>query len=103
MADSAHVQKSIEHNNKWLAYLTDEVGKLGLKVTPSVGNFVLIHFTDQKGKTAKEADAYLTSRGIIMRQVSAYHLPNCLRCTVGSEEANHLVVKHLGEFLGRSN
>ncbi|BAT58194.1 histidinol-phosphate aminotransferase 2 [Variibacter gotjawalensis] len=104
IADTAHVQKSIEHNEKWLAYLTDELTKLGLKVTPSVGNFVLIHFSEQAGKTAKDADAYLTKQGIITRQVAAYHLPNALRCSVGTEEANRLVVKHLGAFLaGKAN
>jgi histidinol-phosphate aminotransferase len=97
--DSAHVERSREHNSRWLAWLTDEIGKLGLKVTPSVANFVLIHFPETKGRTAKEADAFLTKRGIVLRQVGAYKLPNALRMTVGSEEANRLVVKALAEFL----
>ena len=41
--------------------------KLGLNVTPSVGNFILIHFPETRGKTAKDADALLTSRGVVMR------------------------------------
>jgi histidinol-phosphate aminotransferase len=45
------------------AWLTEEIGKLGLKVTPSVANFVLIHFPEDKGRTAAEADAFLTSAG----------------------------------------
>jgi histidinol-phosphate aminotransferase len=98
MEDTAHVQMSAEHNTRWLAYLTDEIGKLGLEVTPSVGNFVLIHFPET-GRTAGEADAFLTRRGIIMRQVGAYHLPHCLRCSVGTEEANRLVVAALRDFL----
>jgi histidinol-phosphate aminotransferase len=99
MEDTAHVQMSIAHNTHWLAYLTDEIGKLGLEVTPSVGNFVLIHFPQQKGRTAAEADAFLTRRGVILRQVGAYHLPHCLRCSVGTEEANRLVVESLRAFL----
>ncbi len=97
--DTAHQDYSREHNTRWLAWLTEEIGKLGLKVTPSVANFVLIHFPEEPGRTAKEADAFLTSRGIIMRQVAAYHLPNALRCSVGTEEANRLVIEALGEFL----
>src|SRR3954471_13752414 len=100
--DATHQERSREHNTKWLAWLTDEIGKLGLKVTPSVANFVLIHFPEQKGKTAKEADAFLTKRGLVLRQVGAYKLPHALRMTVGSEEANRLVVKALAEFLGKS-
>ncbi len=100
--DAAHVEKSRAHNTKWLARLTEEIGKLGLPVTPSVANFVLIHFPETKGKTAKDADAFLTKRGLVLRQVGAYKLPNALRMSVGSEEANRLVVKALGEFLGKS-
>jgi histidinol-phosphate aminotransferase len=102
MRDTAHVERAREHNAKWLPWLTAEIGKLGLKVTPSVANFVLIHFPESKGRTAKDADAFLTRRGLILRQVSAYKLPHALRMTVGTEEANRLVVKALGEFLGTS-
>jgi histidinol-phosphate aminotransferase len=100
--DTAHVARAAEHNAKWLPWLTDEIGKLGLKVTPSVANFVLIHFPETKGKTAKDADAFLTKRGLILRAVGAYKLPNALRMTVGSEEANRLVVAALAEFMGRA-
>ena len=75
--------------------------KLGLKVTPSAANFLLIHFPTTKGKTAAEADDFLSSRGLILRRVSSYHLPDCLRMTVGLEEPNRLVVKALAEFMGR--
>ena len=100
--DSAHVQKSIAHNSHWLAWLTDEIGKLGLKVTPSVANFVLIHFPESKGRTAADADAFLTRRGLILRRVSGYGLPNALRLSVGTEEANHLVVQALKDFTGKA-
>jgi histidinol-phosphate aminotransferase len=100
--DTAHVARAAEHNAKWLPWLTEEIGKLGLKVTPSVGNFILIHFPETKGKTAKEADSFLTKRGLILRVVGAYKLPNALRMTVGSEEANRLVVAALTEFMGRA-
>ena len=69
-------------------------------MTPSVANFVLIHFPEAKGKTAADADAFLTKRGLILRRVAGYGLPNALRMTVGTEEANRLVVKALAEFLG---
>ena len=99
--DVAHVERSRQHNEKWLAWLTEEIGKLGLKVTPSVGNFILIHFPDTKGKTAKDADALLTSRGCVLRAVGAYHLPNALRMSVGTEEANRLTVATLAEMMGK--
>lgn len=99
--DSAHLDKARAHNEKWLPWLTTEIEKLGIRVTPSVGNFILLHFPETPGKTAAEADTLLTSRGVIMRAVRAYKLPNCLRMTVGSEEANRLTVKTLAEFMGK--
>src|SRR5271157_2452865 len=66
--DLEHQERSREHNTRWLNWLTQEIGKLGLKVTPSVANFVLIHFPPEKGSTAKDADAFLTARGLILRQ-----------------------------------
>jgi histidinol-phosphate aminotransferase len=98
--DAAHVERSREHNARWLPWITEEIGKLGLTVTPSVGNFVLIHFPEIKGRTAKDADAFLMKRGLILRQVGGYKLPNALRMSVGTEEANRLVVQALAEFLG---
>jgi histidinol-phosphate aminotransferase len=99
--DTEHQERSREHNTRWLAWLTEEIGKLGLNVTPSVANFVLIHFPDSKGRTAKDADAFLSARGLILRYVAAYKLPNALRLSVGTEEANRSVVAALKEFMGR--
>jgi histidinol-phosphate aminotransferase len=102
IADTDHQERSRAHNARWLPWLTEEIEKLGLAVTPSVGNFLLIHFPDTAGKSAKEADAFLTSRGLILRAVAAYGLPNALRMSIGTEEANRLMVKSLAEFLGQS-
>ena len=101
--DTAHVERSRVHNDYWLPWLKQEISKLGLAVTPSVGNFLLIHFPEAKGRTAADADAFLTKRGLVLRRVAAYKLPNALRMTVGSEEANRLVVAALSEFLGTRN
>jgi histidinol-phosphate aminotransferase len=98
--DQAFVQAAVEHNETWLPWLTSELTALGLTVTPSVGNFLLIHFPKTSGKTANEADAYLTSKGLILRKVGAYGLPDALRLTIGTEEANRFLVATLKDFLG---
>src|SRR3954447_6870517 len=102
IADDAHVAAAVVHNEEWLAWLSREISALGLEVTPSVGNFVLIHFPSEPGRTAREADAFLTRRGLVLRGVGAYGLPNALRMTIGDAEANRLVVEALAEFLGRA-
>ncbi|KQT44400.1 histidinol-phosphate aminotransferase [Aureimonas sp. Leaf454] len=98
--DRNHVESAARHNAEWLAFLTAELSALGLDVTPSVGNFLLVHFPDEPGRTAAEADAFLTNRGYILRRVTSYGFPNALRLTVGSEAACRGVVAVLAEFLG---
>jgi histidinol-phosphate aminotransferase len=99
IGDTAHVQMSKAFTEQWRSWLTEEIGKLGLKVTPSVANFVLIHFPETKGKTSDEADAFLTKRGLVLRALKNYGLSSQLRMTVGTEEANRLVVDGLRDFM----
>ena len=99
MEDREHEDKSVLHNAHWLAKTTAGLKALGLGVTPSVGNFVLVHFPDEAGKRAPDADAFLTQRGIILRRMEAYGLPTALRLTIGSEEANLAVLAALQDFL----
>lgn len=81
------------HNELWLKWLLTEIPKLGLEVTPSVGNFVLIHFAKgDKRKGAVAADAFLKTRGIIVRRVAGYGLPDSLRMTIGTESDNRAVL-----------
>ena len=101
LGDTAHVERGVAHNARWLPWLAEEIQALGLDVTPSVANFILIHFPRERGKSAKDADAFLLQRGLVLRRLEPYHLPGALRLTVGSEEANRLVVAALGEFLAR--
>ncbi|MEI9996254.1 MAG: histidinol-phosphate transaminase [Rhizomicrobium sp.] len=98
LADRAHVEASFAHNEKWRDWLTAEIRKLGFPVDDSVGNFVLIHFGREKGRTAKDADHFLSQRGLILRGVGSYGLPDCLRLTVGTEAANRAVVAALADF-----
>ena len=101
--DVAHVEKSITHNEEWLAWLTSKVSSLGLEVTPSVGNFILVHFPRKAGLSAKEAEETLTQDGVIVRGVSSYQLPDAIRVTIGTEEANRAVYKSLKNFLARAS
>lgn len=101
MEDFAHMEAAVAHNALWLPWLHSEIGALGLPVTPSVANFVLIHFPETAGHTAADADAFLKTRGIILRRVAGYGLPHALRMTVGTEGENRAVIAALAEFLGR--
>lgn len=99
--DTAHVERSVEHNEIWLAWLTEQLSALGLDVTPSVANFVLVHFPQSGEQTAAAAEAFLGRRGVIVRGVGSYNLPHAIRITIGTEEANRAVAAFLGEFMQR--
>lgn len=97
--DVEHTNRAVEHNNVWLPWLTTELRKLGLTVTPSVANFVLIHFPDAGTVTAARVNDALKQRGIYVRRVSAYGLENALRMTVGTGDENKAVIAALTEIL----
>ncbi|AWM26266.1 Biosynthetic Aromatic amino acid aminotransferase beta [Sinorhizobium fredii CCBAU 25509] len=99
--DQAFVAAAVDHNLAWLARVSDALTAIGLRITPSVTNFVLIHFPETGATSAEEADAFLTARGFILRAVNAYGFPNALRMTIGTEEANEGVIAALTEFMGR--
>lgn len=97
--DQALVARGRAHNSKWLAWVTAEIRKIGLRVDDSVANFVLIHFPAEGEKTAAKADAFLTRHGVILRGVASYGLPNALRMTIGTEGENRRAVALLAEFM----
>jgi len=98
VADKEYLQRAVAHNARWLPWLSAELQKLGLKVTPSAGNFVLVEFA-ASGKTAEKANEYLMGQGIIVRDVKSYDLPSHLRITVGLEDENKAVISALRDFL----
>jgi histidinol-phosphate aminotransferase len=100
LSDGAHVEQAVGHNSHWLNWLTREIRNLGFEVTDSVGNFLLMHFSAEKGRSAAAADTFLLSHGLVLRRMEAYGLPCALRLSVGSEEANRAVIAALRDFAG---
>jgi histidinol-phosphate aminotransferase len=97
--DKSHVERSRQHNTKWLAWFNEEVTKLGLEPGDCVGNFALVKFPDSRDKSAAVALSYLKTRGILLRAMGGYGLPDYLRVTIGTEDETRSVVEALGRFL----
>ena len=99
IADRPFIERAVEHNEKWLPVVTSGLRALGLDVTPSVANFVLVHFPDRPGRRAADADRFLLARGIVLRRVEAYGLPDALRASIGTDEANRALIAALADFM----
>jgi histidinol-phosphate aminotransferase len=100
LGDEDFQRRSIALVEQWRAWLEQQLGGLGLDVVrPSAANFVLVGFPKDPGRTAAEAEAYLSSKGLIVRNVRNYGLPDHLRITIGLEEHNRAVIQRLTEFL----
>jgi histidinol-phosphate aminotransferase len=100
MADVAFVDASIAHNSRELKIVRDRLIALGLEVTPSVANFLLVHFPDAAGRGAADADAFLRARGFILRRMNAYGFPHALRLSIGTTEQNEKVLAAFADFAG---
>ena len=88
--DDAFAQKTARENRAGLAQLERGCTELGLEFVPSVANFMLVRVGDGMGVF----DA-LQKKGVIVRPVKSYGLPEWIRITVGSHEQNLRVLTEL--------
>ena len=96
--DTEFTDKARKHNETWRAWTAEQLSDLGLEVTPSAGNFVLVRFPTGPGGDAEAADGFLKERGIIVRRMEAYGLGDCLRITIGQEDEMRALVDALAAF-----
>jgi len=109
LQDQAHMEQAVEHNMVWRDRMAEALEQLGLRVTRSAANFLLVHFPagvvsnseSDAGKSAREADRFLHERRIILRRVEEYGFPDALRLTIGTEDENRAVLDALAEFMGK--
>jgi len=99
LGDEAHQKASRDLIQTWRPRLTQSLRGFGFDVLPSAGNFVLIRFTNVE--TCQAANDWLNQKGIIVRPVGGYGLPECLRITVGTDDQNRAVLDAMSEFAAR--
>jgi len=84
-------------NAKWRAWLRGELAAIGLPSPESFTNFIMPGF--ESPEAAAEADAYLQSKGLVVRALGGYGLPAHLRITIGDEIACRAVASALADFM----
>ncbi|WP_172331571.1 histidinol-phosphate transaminase [Mangrovicoccus sp. HB161399] len=94
--DRDFAAKCLAENSRLRGWLAQALADLGIHSDTSCANFILARFADRGEAVA--CDAFLKSRGLIVRQVAGYGLPNCLRITIGDERSCRLVAEAVAAF-----
>lgn len=95
LGDDDYVAESRRLNDAGMAEIVAGLDALGLAAIPSAGNFVTFD-------TSRDAGAIyhaLLRRGVIVRPVANYGMPNHLRATVGVAEENRRFLDALAQVL----
>ncbi|MEP2027520.1 MAG: histidinol-phosphate transaminase [Paracoccaceae bacterium] len=96
--DVAYADQCRVENAKWRGWLAEALAELGVPSDTSCANFILARFGSQA--EAEACDVFLQTKGLIVRRVAGYNLPQCLRITVGDENACRQVAAAVGQFKG---
>jgi histidinol-phosphate aminotransferase len=94
LGDDEFLERSYALNLRGMAQVTDGLRALQLEFVPSYGNFVLF-----KVGPALRVFQELLKRGIIVRPVGNYDLPEWLRATIGLPEENERLLAALPDAL----
>ncbi len=95
LGDDEHLQHTITVNALGMQQLTNGFKNLGLEWIPSAGNFVSVDLK-QAGQPIYEA---LLRKGVIVRPIGNYELPNHLRISIGTAAENQFFLQALTETL----
>ena len=95
LGDDEHLQQTIAVNEQGMQQLTAGFKQLGLEWIPSAGNFVLVDLK-RAGQPIYEA---LLRKGVIVRPVGNYELPNHLRISIGTAAENQQFLEALTDTL----
>lgn len=94
LLDDEHQRRTKELNDEGRAYLQQEFARLGLEFVPSFANFVLVRVGD-----GDAAFKDLLHRGVIVRAMRGYKLPEWIRVSVGTMDQNRRFVEELEQWL----
>jgi len=95
LEDGEHLQRCVARNHEGLLQLEAGFAALGLDAIKSVGNFVTVDC----GRAGSEVYEALLQRGVIVRPVANYGMPQHLRVTVGRADENARFLQALEQVL----
>ena len=96
--DQDHVARCRADNARMRHWLAVALAELGVPSDTSMAKFILARFSGPE--EAEACDAFLQAQGLIVRRVSSYKLPHCLRITIGDEASCRRVAHAIAQFKG---
>jgi histidinol-phosphate aminotransferase len=91
LADKEFLHRSLELNARGLKFLTNSLREMGLTVVSSETNFVMIVLPGSE--PAAQLNRELLAQGIIVRPLTSFGLPNCIRISTGTDGDNQRCVE----------
>jgi histidinol-phosphate aminotransferase len=95
LGDAMQPRRAVQLVEAGLAQLHAGLPRLGLKVHPTAGNFVLVDV----GGNGQLVYERLLRQGVIVRPVGGYGLPNALRITIGTADQNERLIAALATVM----
>lgn len=95
LTDADYLTETIAVNNAGMAQLTSAFEALGLPWIPSSGNFVAVDMR----QPAMPLYQALLQKGVIVRPVGNYEMPNHLRVSIGTERENRIFIDALSQVM----
>lgn len=97
LSDPVFITASREHNTRWRGWMAERLTSLGLRVYPSQGNFLLVDFGSDA--RAEKCRLFLKDRGVLIRQMGAYGLAQCLRISTGAAEEMEIAFSEISAYM----
>lgn len=94
--DQDWVTKCRNENSRMRTWLASALAEAGIPSDVSSANFILARFAS--AEEAEACDLHLQGEGLIVRRVSSYKLPHCLRITVGDEAGCRRIAHAITQF-----
>ena len=98
LEDEDFIRRGLDHNRRELERIQTAVEGMGLSVTPSFTNFLLIDLCGRSGQDVYEG---LMKKGVIVRPMTPYGLPETIRVTAGLTDENEMFLEALGKIIAQ--
>ena len=94
--DQNYLQSSLKLNKEGIAGMKKLFDEYELDYIPTVANFLTLVFKNEK--SAKLFCKSMLQRGVILRHLSGFGLPECVRVTTGTQEENKIFFDHISRI-----